>query len=305
MGRSRSNRERTRVPARRGGTETDDSAAVTTTEFDPELYAFRFPNNFVNELFTLGVSVGFWSASKDIETEGRCGGMAFTSLDSFHARRPVPPLTPRDFPNSDVPPDGHPLADYIYARQKDSVFRGRGMLDGAKFLRWSGKSTTTLVRKTQTQEIPKIRRSIDAGEPLVLGLIGETEHHQQTNNHQVVCYGYEVPTPGDVELHIYDPNEPFQTPPKTRDHRAGRTRGGGATRGGGSYRVILSQRVPGSAFPYRSDRPSHGATAVDKWRGFFVQRYRPKNLGPRIIGSDTGSDKSGGPGTDRPPVRRK
>jgi hypothetical protein len=301
-------RTTTRVPARRGrrdGTRTDErGTGRRQTGYEPEQYGFRFANTFVNGLFSVTVGVPPFTYTKDFETDGRCGGMAFTSLDLYHGGRPIPTL-PRDFRSSALPSDGDRLADYIYSRQLDSMARGlRGLRDALRFIRWSNRSTATLVRATDDEQIPKIIASLDAGDPVVLALIGATGWKTLgKENHQVVCYGHRTGPTGEVELLIYDPNEPVTPPPATRDHRRG-TSGQGARRAGSADEVILSKREPDSSHPYWSDRPTHHERSEDVWRGFFVQRYRPRSLGPRIIGEETGTGQPGDPGTDLPPTHR-
>jgi hypothetical protein len=291
-GTSRSSGTRTTVRDHREGQRS------ATTGYEPRRYAFRFPNDFVNVVWSGRLPPGI---GKRVEwsTDGRCGGMAFASLDFFHLRIPVPPLTPSNFAGSTVPPDGHPLADYIYRRQLRSMIRGvRGARDGLRFIRWSKRSTDTLVVKTHG-EIRKIVKSIDAGEPVVLGLIKATNAKVKNlgDNHQVVCYGYRTDDSGHFEFLIYEPNEPYDS------------------KAPGDYEVVLGRRdnFASSTFPYRSTRPGR----TEDWRGFFVQRYRPNQPNRRVIdagGTTGGSDGRGGggggggggiPDPDRPPEHLK
>lgn len=80
------------------------------TNYSPELYAFRFPNAFINTVWRGRIPPRI-GRQYEISTAGRCGGMAFASLDFFHLKTPVPTLNSDDFFPSTVPPDGHPLAD--------------------------------------------------------------------------------------------------------------------------------------------------------------------------------------------------
>src|SRR5215470_11151972 len=118
---------------------------MPTTSFLPTIHGFHFANNFTNTLLTVPVPGG----TQTIATQGRCGGMAYASLDYFWNRMAVPThLSPPsrtakllgldDFPGSSsatagVPPDSSPLAQYIYKRLKDSI-----ELYAAKWLEWSG-----------------------------------------------------------------------------------------------------------------------------------------------------------------------
>lgn len=237
---------------------------LVMTDYRPERYAFRFPNVFVNHIWS-GRLPPLVGRKYEISTRGRCGGMAFASLDFYHLGARVPSLSSTDFSPSGVPPDGHPLADYIYARQLHSMLtRVRGVYDGVRYLRWSGQTTTTLIAKTTAEE-KKVIASLNRGQPVVLGLIKATSMRlkAQGANHQVVCYGYRTAASGHVEFYIYDPNEPFQASP---NHDS----------------AALLSRVDGfkrSEFPFQVTR--HRQT--DRWRGFFVVRYQPMQPDPAII----------------------
>jgi hypothetical protein len=217
-------RERTTISARRSsgstnrteertarpvgtGRDTREQRKTVMTAYRPESYAFRFKNDFVNVISRIPPRIG----RRRITTDGRCGGMSFASLDFFHIRTPVPKVTADDFPRRTVPPDGHPLADYIHSRQMRSILRGqRGLRDGLRFIRWSGSPTSVLMSKTRAQ-MSEIRKSIDAGEPVVLGLIAakNISISELGENHQVVCYGYRTDGLGGTEFLIYEPNEQF------------------------------------------------------------------------------------------------
>src|SRR5690625_488521 len=226
------------------------------TDFSPERYAFRFRNAFKNAVWS-GRIPPVIGRKYHLTTSGRCGGMAFASLDFFHLRTPVPTLDAKAFSPSEVPPDGHPLADYIYSRQLHSMLtKIGGARDGLRFLHWSGLSSAALRAKT-TGEEHQIVAALDRGQPVVLGLVQATSRslRAQGVNHQVVCYGYRTTARGDLEFNIYDPNEPFQTSSN------------------GDYSVILRRAddFERSEFPYQVSRPGR----LDQWRGFFVMHYRP------------------------------
>src|SRR5699024_7386296 len=108
------------------------------TTYSPQLYAFRFPNDFVNHICN-GRIPPFFVRKVKLTTAGRCGGMAFASLDFYHLTTPVPTVNPQDLAPSVVPADGHPLADYIFTRQLHSMLTTvRGLRDGFRYIRWSG-----------------------------------------------------------------------------------------------------------------------------------------------------------------------
>lgn len=231
------------------------------TDYSPELYAFRFPNAFINTVWRGRIPPRI-GRQYEISTAGRCGGMAFASLDFFHLKTPVPTLNSDDFFPSTVPPDGHPLADYIYTRQLHSMLtKIGGLRDGLRYVRWSGSPTAALVTKSSVEE-HKVIESIDRGQPVVLGLIKATNRslRAQGRNHQVVCYGYRIGSSGRLELAIYDPNEPFQNASRNST-------------------LTLQRADDRSAFPYEVHRPDR----IDRWRGFFVARYRPRRPGPSVV----------------------
>ena len=66
------------------------------TDFDPAVHGFGFPNSFVNQVVSLPNEVyrllpGVLRRAipgGNLETRGRCGGMAYAALDYYHAGRP-------------------------------------------------------------------------------------------------------------------------------------------------------------------------------------------------------------------------
>ncbi|GIH12368.1 hypothetical protein [Rugosimonospora africana] len=205
------------------------------TAFRAGKNGFHFPNNFVNHIVTLHVPL---HGAVDVTTGGRCGGMAYAALDYFHAGLPVPTHETGDFADG-VPPDGSVLAGYIYHRLIDSFLTG----SATKFIAWTLRPDHDILRlpgvHTRTsQELVRIRRSIDRGDPVVLGLLRSTLLTDLGDNHQVVCYGYD----GD-ELHIYDNRCP-------------------------DVEGTVTRRPDGSWSLEAGD-------VQDRWRGLFAQDYRP------------------------------
>lgn len=205
--------------------------------FDPARHGFLFDNNFINQVANVP---GFGNYT----TQGRCGGMAFAALDYYLSGVPVPQHTPGLFGSSGVPPDGHWLADYIYARLMSSF----ATLASAKFVHWTLASdhTTTfggkgVTRWTKEDEFPRLRERIDAGQPVALGLVDATSLPQVgSENHQVLAYGYEWhPRAGTMVVYVYDNNTPGRE-------------------------VVLSSTP---------DNPHFDASNTDPWRGFFVNDY--------------------------------
>ncbi len=165
---------------------------------------FRFRNAFTNRIATIP-GVG------NVETRGRCGGMAFAAMDYYLSGVPVPQWRSGLFAPDEVPPDGHWLADYLYMRLMNSF----AVPSSAKYVHWTLASDHStwfggkgVSRWTKEDEFPKLRAMIDAGQPACLGLIDATNLLDIGNeNHQVVAYGYEWhPKAGTMTVFIYDNN---------------------------------------------------------------------------------------------------
>lgn len=238
------------------------------TVFQPNVNGFHFGNHFVNNILQLPIY-------GNVTTLGRCGGMSFAALDFFNAHLPVPAGTDQTFASTgSVPPDGSPLADYIYHRQLDSFL----VPSAVKFVTWSvtPDGPSFLLRGVETwskqDEFQKVRTAVDAGKPSPLGLIVATDLTGLAHNHQVVAYGYELDLVGNpASVYIYDNNHPDQE-------------------------VTLTLDSNGSGW-----QESTG----EHWRGFFMQDYTPaappavleaaaapvsKDLTERLIASpDTGA----------------
>ena len=212
------------------------------TNFTAQRDGFHFGNYFVNVIANLP-GVG------QISTYGRCGGMSYLALDHYFARMPMPYVHTRDFGQTHgVPPDGHPLADYLYQRQLDSFMT----LSAVKFVAWSLASDKPswfnkgVSRMTHEDEFAKLKTSIDRGVPVTLGLITARDLAHLGSNHQVVAYGYDE-TPAAKTVYIYDVNY-------------------------ADYEMALVS-APG-ALGWREDDASLNLHL--EWRGWFVQDYSPK-----------------------------
>lgn len=207
---------------------------MTLSPFDPGRHGFHFPNWFVNE-FVFG--------PLKLTSSGRCGGMSYVSLDLFFNDQPVPDLT-------DLPSLESPLGKYIVRRQVQSLLNQIpgfavgmanpfGLRSRALFQRClpGGKMLDTL------------RRNIDAGHPVPIGLVapklGLTDTH-----HQAVAVGYDVTghDPESVRVYFYDPNHPDQM-------------------------VTMIPDIASQCF--RTELPDGSPSRP--WRTFFVDtRYRPQ-----------------------------
>jgi hypothetical protein len=140
---------------------------------------------------------------------GLCGGMCFIALDHFRAGQPLP----RRFSADDTPAPGTPLHTAIWERQLDSL-----VSDTVRFLAWltvlnyvprawpfRGGPAWLLARSWR--EWRKLKLSIDAGQPIPIGLVRETK--RVYDNHQVLAIGYDEHEDGShAKIHVYDPNCP-------------------------------------------------------------------------------------------------
>jgi hypothetical protein len=239
---------------------------MAKTDFAPKLNGFHFGNYFVNNILQIPVY-------GQITSLGRCGGMSFSALDFYFAHQMVPRSTNQDFAaTGSVPPDGTPLADYIYRRQIDSFLTP----SAAKFVTWSvtPDGPSFLLRGvdswTKQDEYPKLRMAIDAGKPVPLGLVVATDLSGLPHNHQVVAYGYDLDATGKPSIvYIYDNNHPDQE-------------------------VTLTART---------DSPGWAESTGEQWRGFFIQDYTPQSPPAALITApvlETAVEKSLLPATVQP-----
>jgi len=227
-------------------------------DFSPAKHGFQFANYFVNQIADVP-GIG------KLQTAGRCGGMSYCALDHYVAKQPLPAFKASDFGDKGVPPDGHPLADYIYQRQLDSFLT----LSAVKFITWSlapdagNFLVRGVTRCTREEEFKKLREAIDRGLPVPLGLIVARNLNALGQNHQVVAYGYEFDeATKSMTVYIYDVNWPGQEIALTSSK--------------GEAGWVASS--PGK----------------ERWRGWFVQDYAPRrpppDLGrPLIAAAEKGS----------------
>ena len=145
---------------------------------------------------------------------GLCGGMAYTSLDYWRSRAPLP----RGAHSGDQPartsPSATTLRDRIWLRLIDSLTWG-GVLQ--RTLEWSlllnqvpaflGGGAGRLLRDTRT-EWATLKAHIDAGRPWPIGLI--YSGRSVWDQHQILAYGYEDHGDGTGQLSVYDSNAPHQ-----------------------------------------------------------------------------------------------
>jgi hypothetical protein len=208
---------------------------VPRTGFDPRAHGFHFANDFVDKVVTV-------PGYGEVATDGRSGGMAYAALDYWFAGLPVPSHRPDDFPDKTVPEDGTRLADYLYKRLFDSfaTWSARQFVTwalAADHPTWSYEGVTAWTR----DELQRLRRSIDAGRPQVLGLVGARGLEEIARNRQVVAYGYDEDGSGAMRVYAYDSNHPEQE--------------------------VVLQAAPDGPQLLESSAPG------GPWRGLFVQDY--------------------------------
>jgi len=146
---------------------------------------------------------------------GLCGGMAFSSLDHWNARVPIPRgANVHDQPGRS-PRGSTGLREVIWSRLIDSLTVGTVM---PRTIEWTfllnqvpahlGGGPGELLRRTKG-ELAILRAHIDAGRPWPIGLI-----YDQTSiweQHQVLVFGYEDVGANRVNLLVYDNNVPAQS----------------------------------------------------------------------------------------------
>jgi hypothetical protein len=181
------------------------TSPAATAPFRPSVNGFGFANRWPHVpplRVRVGGPVPLELAIGDA-ANGLCGGMAFAALDLWFAGIAVPPET-------GPPLEGSPAFRYLVRRQLDSFELGLGparfYLLGAPWRSAASRSAEVLRR-----ELPRIRRDLDAGRPVALGLVHAVSANPATliQDHQVVAHGIEAgPEPGSLSLRIYDPNLP-------------------------------------------------------------------------------------------------
>jgi hypothetical protein len=189
---------------RDAGARTWCDGATFVTGFLPSINGFRFANRwphgtpFVRLPGPIPITLGDASS-------GLCGGMALAVADLFHAHRPPPPWT-------SPPGAGSAGFAYLRARLIDSWDVPWG---AARFLSWAMSpdgdtfpGLAGLGRRT-LRELPKLRAALDAGAPVLLGLV--TVHSFQpaevAHCHIVLAHGYDA-APSSLTVAVYDPNSP-------------------------------------------------------------------------------------------------
>jgi hypothetical protein len=181
---------------------------VRVPGFLPSTSGLHFENYYPHEPeITIKLPLGPTLSLGDA-ANGLCGGMAFVVRDYFEAKQPVPPDT-------QAPPGGSPLYQFIVQRLMDSFNLPLGITRYIELMQPAfpdvgpgfglpGRATV-MVR----DEWPHIQNDLDAGHPVPLGLV-KIKSAQPTDlckNHQVLAYGYDLDGT-DLTFWLYDPNYP-------------------------------------------------------------------------------------------------
>lgn len=176
--------------------------AKVQTSFKPVLNGFQFVNRFEIKFpvkYNLPL-VGKLDLSDVVF--GLCGGMSFAALDYYHLGKSVPTFTKVE----EI--DGRLFA-YLSQRQLDSLQISTLL----RVIEWMMLENAELNGRMTRYEIPKLRRSLDQGEPVVMLLIRVQGLSNPTSNHQVVATGYELSQDGkSIQILLYDPNHPGEQP---------------------------------------------------------------------------------------------
>ena len=187
---------------------------------------------------------------------GLCGGMAYASLDYWHARAPLPRGAHENDRPTRAMPAGVVLRDFIWGRLLNSLIQG-GALN--RTLEWSLLLNQVpspiggagALRSRTASEWNKVKGFIDAGVPCPIGLVYSGRN--VWDQHQILVYGYEDPGNGTGTMYVYDSNTPMQY---------------GATDNPSSYTVTLDFTGPSLVATSPSD-------FGDTLAGFFCTFYVP------------------------------
>jgi murein DD-endopeptidase MepM/ murein hydrolase activator NlpD len=214
-----------------------------STNFSPRENGFAFLN-----YFRLNIPVQIpmpFGGSVDLSKVvfGLCGGMCFSALDYYHLGEPPPPDTQVE----SIDPK---LYVYLCQRQLDSL----SVPVLFKVFEWMLNEDTTLAVRMSRYEMPKIYRSLEKGEPVVLALIRVKGLDDPSHNHQVLATSYDFdPVSKDLHIDLYDPNHPGEQP---------------------SLSLNLTKPSQGLHLTQSTGEPL---------RAFFVIPYQPSRAAPQMV----------------------
>jgi hypothetical protein len=168
------------------------SQSARVPSFLPSTNGFHFTNSWPSEPAIKIGSIGIGDASN-----GLCGGMAYAVRDYFESGLPIPLEAAN-------PAAGSPLYAYIVQRLIDSFDIPSGV---ANYYLWQ-QPLRNQFKDTVQDEWPKIKRALDAGQLVALGLmrVHTADLKALGKNHQVLTYGYDMDDAQHVTLHLCDPN---------------------------------------------------------------------------------------------------
>jgi hypothetical protein len=158
-------------------------------------FANRFPSG---PTLRLGPLDPRWIGIGDA-ANGLCGGMSWFVRERFAADQPIPTDT-------QPPANGSPLFKTLVRRQVQSL---ELMRTPFAFWRMGGFGSDRIAQRSRDGQWPRVRATIDAGRLAMVGLVRSKglNPFKLTQNHQAVCYGYDV-TGDEIRLRLYDPNWP-------------------------------------------------------------------------------------------------
>jgi hypothetical protein len=183
--------------------------APQSAKFSPLTDGFAFNNSWPSAP-AVSIPTPFGSIGIGNAAAGLCGGMIFAALDYWQAQKPPP---------ADRPAPGTPLYRFIVRRLIESWHVPAGVAryylwmnlpDGDTSFTISGRSVVSLRGlswRTIVRQWPLVKRGLDAGVPVPLGLVTMASPNpgQLGHNHQVLAWSYQLAGP-EVSIGVYDPN---------------------------------------------------------------------------------------------------
>jgi hypothetical protein len=204
--------------------------------FRPSRDGFRFGNSWPR-----GAPVKLAGMPLGRVHGGLCGGMAYLAGEAWLAGRPPP--------DDRVAPARGPLADQLLRAQVASLGLPFGPVRYLWFQLPPGEGRRR--RLTLTRGLPRLRDSLAAGAPALVGLVRVVswDPRKVVEHHVVLGYGLRETAAG-AEVAVYDPNHPgddsvrlLVTPDGTVTH----TRGGSVA----AFTVVGRVGQPGQPGPLR------------------------------------------------------
>ena len=179
----------------------------TVSAFRPSTHGLKFANYWPPGTPALVINTPIGNVTIGDAGNGLCGGFCFTALDLQQAGRRPPSDTA-------APAGGSDLVNYLTWRLIASWNIPSGILT---YFSWANTpdhdallgAVPGVWRMTIQNEIPKVTRQIDSGQPCTLGLVTvhSTNPADLAHCHQVLAYGYQR-IGSRIELAVYDPNTP-------------------------------------------------------------------------------------------------